>query len=383
MVEIIYSGEGKLRTFNSSIGRKGVTKPRNRFCRILSSRRFGQIGQGVDFPGSIRGNFALIHAFNIVPFTRSPWVGTFESFIPRTIGINDSVRKRMVRNRLLKENCRALISISNYGKKITRVWNDDWDNNTELEKKIKVVYPSVSEISATPKKQNRNVIEIAFCGNAFAQKGGIVALRLAKLCQEKRVPLVMHLVSSFVDGWTDVSDKGLYKGDLSNINLPNVVNHGELPNWKVIELFKAVDYTFLPSLHDTFGYSVIEGMGVGTPAIGTDICALSETISHGETGFLLGTNNDQYNEIDWLSLSGGVWDRISKGWLGTEEYWQLQNATYNDLTDQAYSLCLGLLESRHMYESLSENSIKKAKSNFCPIKNSVILERIYREALNC
>lgn len=60
------------------------------------------------------------------------------------------------------------------------------------------------------------------------------------------------------------------------------VAHKELPNW-----YRASKVVVNPSLSESFGISIVEGMACGIPVVGTTVGGMLETIVDGETGLLV------------------------------------------------------------------------------------------------
>jgi glycosyltransferase involved in cell wall biosynthesis len=56
----------------------------------------------------------------------------------------------------------------------------------------------------------------------------------------------------------------------------------------VEELFPHADVFLLPSLHESFGLTVLEAMAVGIPVVATDVGGPNEVVVDGECGFLRG-----------------------------------------------------------------------------------------------
>lgn len=364
MATILMPGPQHLSNFNKPrLSRHTLLVPNKpSISSRLSSDIFSHALLGIATWYPFKYNFDLIHSFNEVPITSKPWVGTFECEIPRTIGKNQDFRRNLVRRLLIRDNCIKIIALSNFAVERAKFWNKGWELLPEMLKKLEVVHPSVPLRAKQPKRLSPKEVQLTFCGRMFAQKGGIVALRVAQVANKLKFPLKVNIISSLDAGWTDVSDRGRYQPDLELLDLPNVVFHKELPNSKVLDLFASSDFTFLPTLHDTYGYSVIEGFSVGTPAIVTATCALPEIVRHGENGYLLNVEVDELNEIKWLGTKSDIWNRIYKGLLYTDEYWEQQNKTYNDLAQQTIEVLEKVSIDPEHYEQLSQKSIDQVNN---------------------
>jgi hypothetical protein len=158
MATILISGDRHLANFNKS-----------RYSRhkLLFPNRLSLIGrlnllQGISLWNPVKYNCDLIHSFNEVPITKKLWIGTFESYIPRTIGKYDSYRKKQVRKLILQENCAKLISLSESGCKQAEYWNRDWSMVSKMMNKIEVIHPAVTIKNQIPKRHNGHHIRLIF-----------------------------------------------------------------------------------------------------------------------------------------------------------------------------------------------------------------------------
>ena len=133
----------------------------------------------------------------------------------------------------------------------------------------------------------REPIRVVFVGNHFGRKGGCVTLRMAELAMLKKLPIVFHIISKFEVGassWTDPLTPGYFDRYRELLSLPNVRNHGSLPNASVLDFIQGAHFAILTTLSDTFGYSAIEAMASYTPVIATAQGALPEFIEHNKMG---------------------------------------------------------------------------------------------------
>ncbi len=73
---------------------------------------------------------------------------------------------------------------------------------------------------------------------------------------------------------------------------PNIEWLGHKAHEEVYSLMGNARAVVIPSVwYETFGKVIIEALSVGTPVIGSNLGAIAELISHGETGFLFAPNN--------------------------------------------------------------------------------------------
>lgn len=62
---------------------------------------------------------------------------------------------------------------------------------------------------------------------------------------------------------------------------------GNVTHADLVAMYQAVDVVVNPSLSESFGISVVEGMACGVPVVGTRIGGMCESIAHGSTGILV------------------------------------------------------------------------------------------------
>jgi glycosyltransferase involved in cell wall biosynthesis len=62
---------------------------------------------------------------------------------------------------------------------------------------------------------------------------------------------------------------------------------GGIPHKDLVATYHAADVVVNPSLSESFGISVVEGMACGIPVVGTRIGGMCETILDGTTGLLV------------------------------------------------------------------------------------------------
>jgi glycosyltransferase involved in cell wall biosynthesis len=298
--------------------------------RRLAERAWRPLA-GLSWPHPKWAPYDLIHSFNAIPITSKPFLVTFESILPRTLGKGGAALGHRLRERLLSEQCRALVAMSWYARGKFQKANLGWGPLEELvEEKMHVVYPHFdAQPSASVRQYSPDTeLRLVFVGNDFARKGGIVALRAMQRAAKAGIPVKLDIVSGMRVGgtvYTDHADPGQYENDLKLLSLRAVTVHGQLPNAKVLELMANAHLVLLPTMDDTFGYSVVEGYSVGTPAIGTTVCALPELVG-ADCGAVLNLAFDEWG--NWAGLPP------NNAYRDTGAYWGELDATYSKLADQ-------------------------------------------------
>lgn len=315
------------------------------------------------------GRFDLVHTFNRIPLrSRRPWIVTYESFLPRTFGPNQALVGDLLRDQLLTPMCRKVIAISEYAVRRTEQALAGWDGLEKLRAKTEVIHPNI-EVKEGGRKYGGGALSVVFVGNDFARKGGIVALRMARQASERRLPVDFHLISSMRYGpkvYADYKEKAAYENDLKNIQLKNVTLHRGLPNAEVMRIIEDSDFILLPTLHDTYGFSLLEGMSRGVPAIATDTAAIPEFVKHGVNGFLLPLPNDPL----------GTWEQLDR----RPFTWEILDETYDHLANAAIE-CLGrVLDEPHLWGRISHGALTRIREHHDAHLVGNRIEQIYSDA---
>lgn len=372
MVRVLLSGSRNIMKFNSSCD---STHTLMRALPIASKKYLPSLC-GMDFGSTFNlHRYNVIHSFNSIPLTKKPWVVTFEEKLPSVVGSGSPAVIKMIRKQLLSDNCQKIIAMSNYCKRIFIKQNKDYVHLDKLLEKLEVIHPNIVINSIEPKKYGKNQkLQLVFVGNAFVRKGGISILRLAKKAKKKGLPVIFHLVSKMKYGdrvYTDYSDASRYQEDLELMNLDNVVFHQKLLNQEVLNLLSQSHFQIMPTLHDTYGFSIIEGFSVATPAITSNVCALPEIVRPRKNGYLLKIEVDE----------NGCW-RKKPFQRGTQEHWEILDRTYNILADQALELLQEFLTHPEDYERLSAGAIEQALKVHDSQKSGELLDRLYSTIAN-
>ncbi|MEH2022715.1 glycosyltransferase family 4 protein [Nostoc sp.] len=326
--------------------------------------------------------YQAIHSFNRILYTNKPWFLTFEDH--RVLYRNpqnkqEAVIYELLNNRLALDNCQKLIAMSNYAKLRFLKRIEGWKTEEKLSKKLDVIHPNFTARVDKPKtyQQDQN-LQLVFVGHHIARKGGVVALRLAKKAEKLGLPLTIHIISGLGYGSgvpTDFPDTTKYLEDLKLLNLKNVVFHKYIPNEKVMELLSQSHFQLMATLHDTYGFSIIEGFSVATPIITTNVCALPEFVSHGENGYILELPIDEIRH--WSNWLHGEKTK-------SNEYWEILNSTYDDLAEQALQQIIQFLDrtdKREHYEFLSAGALAQAQIVHNSEKQNELFDNLYAAAV--
>jgi glycosyltransferase involved in cell wall biosynthesis len=320
-------------------------------------------------------SFELAHFMNHIPLAlQKPWLVTFESALPRMFPPDETLR-RLLRRQLASKQCLAIVAMSSWARASFERINAGWPALEQVLAKTHVLHPAIPLRTLVPRKMRRgDVIRLVFVGNNFSRKGGIVALRLAQKALASGFPLEIHLVSTKMicsGSHTDHPDAARYRNDLQSLALPNVIFHGAMHNRQVLDLMRTCHLTLLPTLHDTYGFSVLEGFANGLPAITSDVCALPEFVfpaplAHAN-GFLVSLPKDKRN----------CWRYVEES--SSPGYWAMLDQAFDSMSDQALAFLHTLAEQPTEFERLSHNAIAAMEQRHNPELLAASLDAIYRQ----
>ncbi|MGU3330494.1 glycosyltransferase family 4 protein [Methylobacterium mesophilicum] len=320
--------------------------------------------------------FDLVHAFNRIPLGSTPFLIGFESHMPRGFGLENSQYFGVLSQMLASPRCRGIIAISNYAKEIFKETHQNNPSRDTLYGKLSVRYPNIeipSEI-ARLEPAGRTPFVVAFVGNHFARKGGCVAVRLAELAIQKKLPVQVEIVSSLQVGcgvWTDPLNDHFYDRYRAALTLPNVRWHRTLSNAEVHALFRRSHVSLLATFCDTFGYSAIESMIHGTPVVATRQGALPEFIVHQQNGLLL--------ELD--TSPNGEWMHIAYPDRGSRAYEGLVEAEIERMARVAIGEIEQLIDRPDRLDDMRRRARSDAERLFSAQEANVYWDDLYERAL--
>jgi glycosyltransferase involved in cell wall biosynthesis len=319
-------------------------------------------------------SFDLAHFVNKIPVAlRQPWLVTFESALPRMFPPNERLRDHL-RSQLCSPGCLAIVAMSAWALATFKRLNAGWASVDQVLAKAHVLQPATELRASTPRTLKvGETIRLIFVGNNFARKGGIVALRLARKALAEGLRLQIHIVSSkmiYSGSHTDHPDPARYQQDLQSLALPNVSFHDPMNNQQVLELMGSCHLSLLPTLHDTYGFSVLEGFAQGLPAITTDVCALPEFVfpdpAPSANGFLLGLPKDARN----------CWRHVEES--RSPDYWEMLDQAFESTADQALGHLRALAAAPSELEPLSDGAISGIERCHNQAALARALETIYK-----
>ena len=345
---------------------------------VITSRYFlptHRVSRKIEFFTVILPNRAdLIHSVNRIPvLTKTPYVISFEFHLPRYYGGERTRLFAAMRRRLAAPQCRRIIAYSQYAKHVFLATHEGADEASALADKLEVIYPNLALPEWAPASRSAPTLTLVFIGAHFGRKGGAVAARAAEIARRRKLPLHFHIVSSLVVGasvWTDPRDAGFFEPYFKLLDAENVTFYRSLPNSQVIDLLRRADFSILTTLSDTFGFSAVELLAVGTPVLVTSQGALPEFITDGENGLMLQLATDAYGE----------WIHVGRSDKDSRRFEALYRDEIERLSEQLISRIEPFCIDRIALEEMSCRSRQTAEGYFNSNHISPRLDQLYTDS---
>ncbi len=316
--------------------------------------------------------FDLLHMFNAVPVRSwKPFLVTFESALPRVWELKNPTHRKMfdrLTRKLCSDKCRALLALSRYALRDFAQQHQGEPYFDSLWQKTRLVYPSVKESPALDVPMTDD-LRVFFVGRDYMRKGMPIITRAHKRLVANGVPIRTTIVSSLrwlADDYIGPGEGYNIDAERALLDQPGIEHHESLPNEDVMQRVAASHFSLLPTMHDTFGYSVLESFSRATPVIGTDTCALPELIEHGRSGYLLPFENDSVFR-HWSAIKGRWADGYNDRFRDTVE------AAAESLAD----VLQDVWERRGEYGALREGALARCRSHFDREQHRRVLEAVY------
>lgn len=253
----------------------------------------------------------LYHLWNGVCLNRRPWVTSFEAHLPRHPGLPKGRLYAHSLRLLESPHCKRLLALSDFAMQLFLRQNEGFAGPS-LAAKCEVLYGGVPIFKSRVEEHQRFLerrggpLVLCMVGNLFFQKGGLALLEAVRQLRSRGADVELVLVSNLSGGdfVTQTSEEARARARARIQSEPGVRWHEQLPHDRVLDLLAQSHVVVLPSLDETFGWSVVEGMSAGLPAITTDVCALPEIVEHGTSGWHI--KLELRADRRWAGLEHGV-----------------------------------------------------------------------------
>lgn len=326
------------------------------------------------FPPSLR-RYDLIHAFNRIPISRTPYLIGFESHLPRAFSLEGTGYFKALSRSLAGERCRGIIAISRFSERIFRKMHFGSELAETLYSKLEMRYPNIEIPDAKDNEFDLNgPLRLVFVGHHFARKGGCVAVRLAELASKAGIDLKITIVSNLAVGrgiWTDPIREDYFTPWLRRLQQNNIVHHHKLSNQEVQNILRMSHFCLLPTFGDTFGYSAVEAMANYCPMIATRQGALPEFIEDNVNGIL----------IDLPVDSDGQWSHISSPNRHTTDFERVFTDEIERMAETALNRIVLYINDPSSYIMMRKNARRTVESLFSAAGAAEFWDKRYEEAV--
>ena len=276
-------------TYNDSRNINSLPFKRYRFKRVydffnvpnaLTYRLFGKISNRLKFLHCDFGveQADVLHFCNTISLSRTPWIVTLESAIPRW-----NHESHFGIGLLSGKSCKKLISISEATDKIQRHYISLYPQyEREILRKMCVIHPPQKLLieDYTEKNLDRELIVFTMIGHDFFYKGGKEVMSVFSRLLKKDYPIRLNVISNlnYGDYASQATREDLLEVKNAVDQFPGrIIYHKQIPNEEVLSLLRTTHVGLLPSYADPYGYSVLEAQASGCPMVTTDIRAFPET----------------------------------------------------------------------------------------------------------
>ncbi len=326
----------------------------------------------------------FIHSFNTVCKTKKPWCVSFESCVPRTNAMvgrpwekgdcssmkRDTLSVRELRL-LSQDNCIALLALSHsaYRIQLQMLRSSGYKGRQKIIQKM-MVLPAPQDVLISAEEFNKKFescikcVKFVFIGRNFFGKGGRQVLEaFLRIEKEYRGKFSLTVISDLrTDPFSRSNkDKKIVaetKGILKNKKWIRWFK--KLPNPAVLDICRKSHVGLLPSLQETYGYSLLEMQAAGCACITTNIRALSEN-NHASCGWMCNLKTDSWGGEALLEKDNDFYGNIQI------------------LEDSLVEIFKNILDHPAVIKEKGEHSLNRIKTVHNPQKYVEQLNKIYME----
>ena len=304
----------------------------------------------------------LLHFVNDLSWSTTPWVVSFEHYLPRW-NVHSNFGARL----LAGKKCRKIIALSSFAFNHQCHYLEEHQAfNDEIRNKMCIIHPAQRLLitNYSDKVVDHRFMTFTFVGNDFFRKGGRETLNVFERLIAENYPVKLNVVSSM--GYGDYASKTTADDLTAARRLiqklsSHVTHYSNLPNNEVLKLFLRSHVGLLPTYDDTYGYSTLESQAAGCPVVTTDVCPLPE-INNAAIGWLIHVPKDEF----------GI------AYRHTPEQRAAMSAL---IQENLYDIIKQICSNPEVIREKGIKALQKIKEQHDPQERADALERIYQEAL--
>jgi glycosyltransferase involved in cell wall biosynthesis len=309
------------------------------------------------------GRVDAFHFYNTLSFTTTPWIVTFEHYLPRWNP--DSVLGMRL---LAQRSCRKIIAMSEFARSAQQfLLARSPELRDTVDPRMTVLLPAQKPLVGVydEKDPGDDAVRFAFVGRDFFRKGGKEVVRAAHQLVREGQPVHLVVVSGMEFGdyasrstEADVRETDRLLRELGD----RVTLHQELSNDEVLRIFRSAHVGLLPTYDDTFGFSVLECQATATPVITTDVCALPE-INDNTSGWVIPVRKNEFGQAP----------------VGTAEDRRELSRT---IEEGLYRAMREACEQPSLLRIKGEAALRRIREHHDPNDRACTLTEIYRKAIS-
>jgi glycosyltransferase involved in cell wall biosynthesis len=303
-------------------------------------------------------NTDLLHYVQYVPNTINhdlPYVIDFEHVIGFTDFMsNEDFFNNKVIPFLINDQCKGIIAHSYAAK--SSLMEKLGDNFTQIEHKVKVIYPALPAYNQCELKNN-TVCTFLFVGNHIYRKG----LHELLFAFDK---LPKHTAKLNIISNVPRSIRSKYTRKDIHFFQPTF-SHDEI----LTQFFCNADVFIMPTHRDSFGMVFLDAMSCGTPVIGTNQFALPEIINNNENGIIL-TTKKKFFDVPNPVFTIDMKEKMKEPEIA--------------LIDQLYDKIIFCINNPEIIKGMGINASKlfiNPDGKFSIEKRNSLLKEVYEKAL--
>ena len=274
---------------------------------------------------------------------------------------------------ILSDKCTALLPMSQWAYNYELWLLSQFakpEEIAQIKSKMSILYPP-QEVMITPEEfeekfRKMGKLRFLYVGGQVKRKGGAEVLKafhqLSQQYDSFTLTFIGKLGDSYNNFYLDVEELKEIRAIIASADW--LEYHEKLPNEEVIKLAKQAHIGLLPTMGDTFGFSVLEMQACGCPVITTDRQALPE-INNDQCGWLINTKDIPLSHgDDFAHYTRDEVDDLSK-----------------TIREQLIKIGAVALDNRISLQERAENSLERIKMQHAPIEYRSKLCSIYEQAM--
>lgn len=259
----------------------------------------------------------LLHFFNTISTTRTPWITTYEDKIPRWWNQRNEREVDRAIETILDDACKSIIAFSSATENVlmhffdSRGYQSDW---VSMMNKRHVLLPPQRLFSM--RKRRPGPTRFCFIGGDFYRKGGGQTISAFYELYHRGIRDWELTVVGNLSSWGDYASKTTIEDEILVRRMfaemdGNIHHCNSLPNAQVLDLLADSHYLLFPTFQDTFGYVVLEAMANGCVPLVSRTRVFPEVIDHGVNGFLIDLPVDENGDAHKTATSDVEKSRLS------------------------------------------------------------------------